>query len=658
MDPEALATSALLALGLLPILALGLRARSRGAKRLAIAAWLAAPLAVLALAGWYRPVRVPEAEIAERPIRVPEAGYATSDTCRDCHPRPYATWRRSYHRTMTQTPGPESVRAPVDGSETEIDGHRFSLKRRDGGYFMTSEDPGGTGGSVERQVVLTTGSHHQQAYWFPAGNGRKISVFHYFYQIEESRWLSVDSAFLSPPGMPQFTLGGGEWNFTCNRCHATRSKPRLEESGAADTHVLEFGISCESCHGAGAAHVAANQDPRRRYALHAEGKRDATIVNPAALEPRLASQVCGQCHGVFFDKDENALLKWAEEGLSYRPGDELTDSRAIVRYSLGPRDPTVAAILAREPMAMRNKFWSDGMVRISGREYNGLLESPCYRVESATRARMTCMSCHRLHKADDDPRSLDTWADDQLNASVEGDANCVQCHHEYDADAARASHAHHKPESTGTRCVNCHMPHTTYGLLKAERSHTIDSPDVKTALETGRPNACNLCHLDRTLAWTAKYLKEWYRKESPPLDEDESTIAAAVLWALKGDAGQRALAAWHMGWPPALEASGSEWTPPYLSQLLGDDYGAVRLTAYRAIRTQPDYTDLKYDFLAPRASRAEAARHVYAIWVGRRRAGDGKDRRPLLLDGAEKLNTDLVRRLLSQRDTRPLYLNE
>jgi len=251
MNPEALATSALLALGLLPILALGLSARSRTARRVAVAAWLAASAALFALAGWYRPVTLPESRVAERPIRAAEEGFATSDTCRECHPRQDATWRRSYHRTMTQTPSAESVRAPADGRETEIDGQRFSLRRRDGEYFMTSQDPGGTEGTVERKVVLTTGSHHQQAYWFPTGNGRKISVFHYFYQIEESRWLSVDSAFLSPPGMPQFTLGGGEWNFTCNRCHATRSKPRLEESGAADTHVLEFGISCESCHGAG-----------------------------------------------------------------------------------------------------------------------------------------------------------------------------------------------------------------------------------------------------------------------------------------------------------------------------------------------------------------------------------------------------------------------
>ena len=91
------------------------------------------------------------------------------------------------------------------------------------------------------------------------------------------------------------------------------------------------------------------------------------------------------------------------------------------------------------------------------------------------------------------------------------------------------------------------MPHTTYGLLKAMRSHTIDSPTVQASLATGRPNACNACHLDKTLAWSAKYLNQWHGIEEPQLDKDQQTIAASALWALKGDAGQRALMAWSMG---------------------------------------------------------------------------------------------------------------
>ncbi len=60
---------------------------------------------------------------------------------------------------------------------------------------------------------------------------------------------------------------------------------------------------------------------------------------------------------------------------------------------------------------------------------------------------------------------------------------------------------------TARRGYNVHMPHTLYGLLKAERRLEIDSPTVAAGVYAGRPNACNLCHLDQTLAWAAERLK-------------------------------------------------------------------------------------------------------------------------------------------------------
>ena len=70
------------------------------------------------------------------------------------------------------------------------------------------------------------------------------------------------------------------------------------------------------------------------------------------------------------------------------------------------------------------------------------------------------------------------------------------------------------------------MPHTTYGLLKAIRSHTISSPDVKRDLMARRPNACNLCHLDKTLDWTSQKMGAWYDSDTPELSEERKTVAA------------------------------------------------------------------------------------------------------------------------------------
>ena len=137
--------------------------------------------------------------------------------------------------------------------------------------------------------------------------------------------------------------------------------------------------------------------------------------------------------------------------------------------------------------------------------------------------------------------------------------------------------------------MNCHMPHTTYGLLKTIRSHQISNPSVQATLDTGRPNACNLCHLDKTLAWTADYLRQWYGTPKPMLSEDEQSVAAAVLTLLKGDAGQRAIVAQSMGWAPAQQASGAGWMAPFLALMQQDVYDAVRYIATRSRGTLPPF---------------------------------------------------------------------
>ena len=88
--------------------------------------------------------------------------------------------------------------------------------------------------------------------------------------------------------------------------------------------------------------------------------------------------------------------------------------------------------------------------------------------------------------------------------------------------------------------MNCHMPHTTYALFKAIRSHQISSPNVRASAQFGTPNACNLCHLDKTLAWTQDHLKQNYGQAEVSLSADDKMTSAALLWILNGHAAQRA----------------------------------------------------------------------------------------------------------------------
>src|SRR5437899_9169471 len=159
------------------------------------------------------------------------------------------------------------------------------------------------------------------------------------------------------------------------------------------------------------------------------------------------------------------------------------------------------------------------------------------------------------------------------------------------------------------------MPRTTFGLLHAMRSHQVSSPSVQESIAYGRPNACNLCHLDQTLAWTAQKLHDWYNQPVPELSPDDQMIAAAVKWLIKGDAGQRALIAWGMCWESAQKTAGRDWLYPYLIYSLSDPYAAVRFDAWKSLQTLPGFVGFAFDYTAADQLLADAARQAYEKWL-------------------------------------------
>ncbi len=607
--------------------------------------------------------------MVDRPIQVTGDAYVSSDTCRACHPAEYDTWHGSFHRTMTQVATPETVRADFDGVRVDaVHGSPMQLEHRGDALWAEFDDPGWEGPDAERprirrQVVLMTGSHHQNVYWYATGHDRGLNLLPGAYLLDERKWVPRSALVLHPPGQSLAMLDG-HWNAVCIVCHTTLGRTAFDTpylsvpfaQQAVDTTVAEFGIACESCHGPARAHIEANRNPLRRYGLHLTGDADPTIVQPATLDPQRSSQVCGQCHSVWEFYDLEGERRANRDGLPYRPGDELRDTRFVAQPAVDRTSADIRALVAADPEFVRGSFWGDGTIRVSGREYNGLLDSPCFRDAETPERTMSCFSCHAMHKTADDPRTVAAWAGThQVSAGMDSDEACLQCHEPIRADPA--AHTRHAPESAGSRCYNCHMPYTSYGLLKAIRSHTVGSPSAAETVEVGRPNACNLCHLDKTLAWTADRLDAWYDIPAPPLRDGDRTVAAGLRWMLAGDAGLRALTAWSMGWEPAQEASGTTWMVPHLGEALGDPYDAVRFIAARSLRSLPGYANLEFDFTGPRQTRVDTAVRVLREW----RASPAAQLRrepELLVDQRGELRVDAMRRLFDARDRRPLFLRE
>src|SRR5688572_10016598 len=113
-----------------------MRALPRARRTLALGLLVGATAASAAMFG--PPAR---AELPPSRPRTTEAStYVGSNACLGCHPGEHASFSKTFHRTMTQDANAKTVLAPFErrGEEVWFEGKR---------------------------VVLTTGSHREQAYW-------------------------------------------------------------------------------------------------------------------------------------------------------------------------------------------------------------------------------------------------------------------------------------------------------------------------------------------------------------------------------------------------------------------------------------------------------------------------------------------------------------
>ncbi len=592
----------------------------------------------------------PSVDAALLPTAGATNGYVGSASCQECHADPYESWHRSFHRTMTQLADLRTVQAKFNHVVLTNNGTRFSLSTRSNELWVRMEKAALRNSdtvqpeAAEAPISLVTGSHHMQVFWLPNGMGNCQIGFPFTWLIPEQRWVPRNSTFLRPPDADHKSE---TWNIVCSRCHTTGPEPHLNrQERTFATHVAEFGISCEACHGPAAKHVKLEIDRRQQSLPRKESGLDHAIVHPEKLDSVRSSQVCAFCHSMkWYDRNEG----WAENGFRFRPGDDLEATTPVIRPRHLDQQPWLSRVLASNPDLLQDFFWPDGMIRVSGREYNGLIESPCYKG-----GKFTCLSCHSLHSSD---------PDDQLARDRTDNRACIQCHPKFREPAALASHTHHVPTSSGSECYNCHMPHTTYGVLSAIRSHEISSPRVADALSTGRPDACTLCHLDQTLQWTATHLKDWYRQPVPALPEGGDRVAESVRLALIGDAGQRALITWHLGWEPALRASGvakgAGWTEPILGMLLDDPYAAIRCLADRSLRQSGSSTPPGYDYTLALEDRLPARDSVWLRWAKRVEAGpEDAARAQRVLEASPNGMAAALAPWVARRNERPMRLRE
>ena len=504
----------------------------------------------------------------------PAGGGRGPGACARCHPDEVASWRRSYHRTMTQAVGPSAARivraaaspgpadrvlAPFAGEHLDALGFRATMTRTAAGIpHVRIERLDGSGRVLlDADVALAVGSHRYQQYVVvhdgPAGPvGLRLPVA---FDPDRGAWLHLDAAFLEPDGQvgseADYLRHASVYNDNCLFCHNTAPVPGRTAAGGFRSRADHLGITCEACHGPAGAHLAHVADPFGRLVRPWVGPDGGTgLFVPDEAAGRRGTDVCGRCHGQRIAADIGQVLA---RGDGFVPGGDLSDvSRPILRDS---------ALAGRPAISFADRFWSDGTPRLSAYEYQGVLLSAC-----AADPSFGCATCHTMHGGD--PAG-------QVRSGVRDGAVCRGCH----APTAPGCMGADGPHADRATCLDCHMPATTYGLFRTMRTHRVVRPVTTAAADArgpGRPAACLACHDDATTA----DLRRWGDPAAGGAVAEACGRRAPWLACLArgGDPIERAVAVGFLEGGRAPEADAT------LAAVLDDPYPAIRAMAARALR--------------------------------------------------------------------------
>jgi hypothetical protein len=247
-----------------------------------------------------------------------------------------------------------------------------------GHVWLSFERPGDPAVRGKRELLYYIGSGRRGLSYLFAQEGFLFESPVNWYS-QEKRWdmaPAYQNAHEIPLNLPVYT--------SCLRCHVSGMRAPLQ--GTDDLYpkpaFLDAGVSCERCHGPGAAHITGAE------MTEAAG----TIVNPSRLSPERRDAVCMQCHL----EGKVAIERRGRHTYEFQPGDDLSD---YTRYYVmpGSRGGRLGGVSQVEALTLSlcKKKSGDAMSCTS-------CHDPHYKPpaeERVTYYREKCLACHGTHFA-------------------------------------------------------------------------------------------------------------------------------------------------------------------------------------------------------------------------------------------------------------------
>ncbi len=335
-----------------------------------------------------------------------------------------------------------------------------------------------TAAGADWRIQWATGRTPLVQYLAPAKDGG-FHTLSAAWDVNRKEWFDVFGSEVRKPGdWGHWTGRGMNWNTQCAWCHMSDFHKNYDHQTDRYASVWkEPGVTCIQCHG-----PLLDKPEAKTGCLIATGKK---------LTATQMHDNCATCHARRDEFDHD-----------FKVGNKFDDQFHLVL----PVQPGV--------------FWPNGMQRDEDYCETGL------RLSRMGKAGVSCLDCHDPHTG-------------KLKLTQEDNALCLRCHGAGEAvngvKAPVINMKEHTPcpqGGMGARCVECHMPESPYMARDPRRDHSFNSPDPQLSVELGIPNACIMCHKDKSHEWAAAAVKKYYGPEPKMAKYRERT--RAVQWAYEG----------------------------------------------------------------------------------------------------------------------------
>jgi len=392
--------------------------------------------------------------------------YAGSESCIKCHRKFYQLWAPSWHGLAMQPYTPAFARAKLTTQQKDVVIGKYRYRANIGPEAGWVVETGPKGKKKKYPILHVLGGKNVYYFLTPLERGR-LQTLPVAYEVRTRQWFDTAASGVRHfgPGTAAEPINWKAWPYTfntgCFNCHVSQLSSNYDvKTDTYRTTWAEPGINCETCHGPSKEHNEVMQ-----AAPKGQLPADLKIISVKKFNHAQLNASCGSCHA-----------KASPLTTAFPPGDRFFD-----HFDLATLE--------------NPDYYPDGRDLGENYTYTSWLMSPCVKA-----GQLDCNKCHT-------PSGRY-----RFQKTAQANEACLPCHAKQVAQAAE--HIHHPTDKAGvpTKCVQCHMPMTAFARMNRS-DHSMLPPAPAATIKFGSPNACNLCHKDKSAAWADQKVRQWRKRD-------------------------------------------------------------------------------------------------------------------------------------------------